>query len=413
MVDSVLNSLITLSLPKEIAGRFRIAPGPLRLKKSWPRAADHLSLEYVSSDGSTIPGQWFENPERYRKVAQQTCRAINGSQARVARLDNRNILLQAKGADRKLPGLAPLLDQPGSSIVAHRPERRAVVKLRFNQESRFAKVVRTNKVAALIENGCRMNGLKNNLFGIPSLLDWNRQTGVTLWSELPGDPLYTLIQNGWTLNNSHNNGGAKVDSSAFATQFTTIFRSAGRALQALHKVPPKQDMQVHGYGSEIKTLRKWVDSIRLFWPALFSNLNARLLGTIKKLEETETAHVLIHRDFYDKQVLVTKNGGIGFLDFDTLSIGEAAVDLANALAHIELRVIQNRFEQEKAELASAAFLTGYDPDRQVRRRLPAYADASRLRLACVYATRPQEGRTVSGLLDRIGEPVMGMSRISN
>ena len=94
------------------------------------------------------------------------------------------------------------------------------------------------------------------------------------------------------------------------------------------------------------------------------------------------------------------------MDFDTLAVGEAALDLANALVHLELRALQGHCLPHLAETAAKALLEGYRPDRQVRRRLQAYADASRLRLVCVYALRPRQ-EPVSALLDRLGQPVIG------
>ncbi|MGH8934431.1 MAG: phosphotransferase [Egibacteraceae bacterium] len=50
--------------------------------------------------------------------------------------------------------------------------------------------------------------------------------------------------------------------------------------------------------------------------------------------------VLVHRDSCDKQVTITDDGQVGPLDFDTLAVGEAALDIGNALAQLELRAMQ-------------------------------------------------------------------------
>ena len=96
----------------------------------------------------------------------------------------------------------------------------------------------------------------------------------------------------------------------------------------------------------------------------------------------------VHRDFHDKQVVVQEHGGIGVLDFDTLSLGEPAVDVANALAHFELRALQGICSMAAARAAASAFLEGYAPDGATAMRLQPYLDATRLRLACLYALRP-------------------------
>ena len=65
-----------------------------------------------------------------------------------------------------------------------------------------------------------------------------------------------------------------------------------------------------------------------------------------------------------------------------------AIDVANLLVHLELRVMQGHCGSEVAVVAGDAFLEAYRPDRDLRGRIDAYAAATRLRLACVYAFRP-------------------------
>jgi len=97
----------------------------------------------------------------------------------------------------------------------------------------------------------------------------------------------------------------------------------------------------------------------------------------------------VHRDLHVKQVLVTADGEVGVLDLDTLAKGDPAVDVANFLAHLELRSLQGHYSPDRAGLAAAAFVDGYRPDRALRARLTAYTAATRVRLACVYAFRPR------------------------
>ncbi len=111
---------------------------------------------------------------------------------------------------------------------------------------------------------------------------------------------------------------------------------------------------------------------------------------------------MIHRDFYDKQVFVDPEGGIGVLDFDTLCVGEPALDVANMLVHLELRSWQGRCSRGPASKAAGAFLDGYDPPPKVQARLGAYRDSTRLRLACLYAYRPRWRHLSADLVRCIG-----------
>ena len=113
---------------------------------------------------------------------------------------------------------------------------------------------------------------------------------------------------------------------------------------------------------------------------------------------------MIHRDFYEKQVVIGSDGQVGILDFDTAAVGEPALDVANIFAHLELRVLQGRCSLRSASHATDALLEGYDSRSKVLARLPAYRDASRLRLACVYAFRPRCRHLVTELVRRLELP---------
>ena len=73
----------------------------------------------------------------------------------------------------------------------------------------------------------------------------------------------------------------------------------------------------------------------------------------------------------------------------TLAAGDPALDVANLLVHLDLRVAQGIMTSVRADQARAAFLRGYAPDEVTTARVPAYAELVRLRLAGLYAFRPR------------------------
>jgi aminoglycoside phosphotransferase (APT) family kinase protein len=111
--------------------------------------------------------------------------------------------------------------------------------------------------------------------------------------------------------------------------------------------------------------------------------------------------VAVHRDLHDKQLLVGDDGAVGLLDFDTLAAGEAALDVANLLVHLELRALQDACAPAVARAAANALLDAYAPGDALRARVRAYAQATRLRLACLYAVRPGPPGLVGELLSRL------------
>src|SRR5699024_9179538 len=99
---------------------------------------------------------------------------------------------------------------------------------------------------------------------------------------------------------------------------------------------------------------------------------------------------LLHRDLHDQQVLISPNQQRpGLLDLDTAAWGEPALDVANVLAHLDLRVRQDLLTQWRAAAAREAFLGALAPDGATRSRVDAYQVAARLRLSAVYALRPR------------------------
>lgn len=123
--------------------------------------------------------------------------------------------------------------------------------------------------------------------------------------------------------------------------------------------------------------------------------------------EPATAVVPLHRDLHDRQLLVDASGSVGLLDLDTLARGEAALDLANLLVHLELRALQGVCLYRAAAEAAGAIVDAYQPGAEVARRLGPYADAARLRLVAVYAFRPRFHTVVPALLSAVGRPLLG------
>ena len=384
MTDSLISTLTSLILKPAHSAGLGLPSGSLQLRRAWPRAADHLGLEYLAVDGQIIPGQWFSDLDRLKHVAQRTTQSNPEAAVTTVTVAGTKIVLQSRGADRRLPGLAPLLAQSGAQLLVHRPERRAVVRLQTSSGLRFAKIVRSDRLSALIATGNAAHELTGKAFVTPKLLEIDEDKGVAIWSALPGSSLYDLVN---------------------SDSFDQAARKAGVALRALHEASPPVDVGLHDAAAEVGVLQRWFDRLAAFTPAWTYTLRAAADNVFAALVSESSPHVLLHRDFYDKQIFIDAQGQVGLLDFDTLTTGEAALDLANALVHFELRALLGRCSPKKAAAACQAMLAGYQPSGAVCRRLKAYADATRLRLACVYTFRPHGLPILTDLLAKIGQPI--------
>ncbi|HET6547571.1 MAG TPA: hypothetical protein VFG79_03870 [Solirubrobacter sp.] len=338
------------------------AAGPLVLSRAWPRDRDHLVCEYADAGAGAVAAQWFADPRRLRAVAER----IDGDVEVVAAA---GVLLQRGGADRRLPALRSLVGAPGAVLVAHRPERRAVVR----RSGTYTKVVRPERAAAVRERLARVAACAAGVFRTPALRAWDEQRGLVVCDALAGCSLHAL--------------GASPEAAAG-------WERAGRALARLHD-GPLDGLPAHTAGAEAALVRA-----RLADAAAFGVLPpvdpARALAPLVGAAGAPLG--LLHRDLHDKQLLHEPGEPIGLLDVDTLAVGERALDLANLLVHLELRVRQGRLPADFARTAAARFVQAYSPDPATCARIGPYATAARLRLAAVYAFRPRWRTLARGLL---------------
>lgn len=369
----VLEQLTEITAPEGLP-----VTGPLRLRRAWPRAGGHVLVEYEDGSGRRIVGQRIADREQFDKVLRATAAT---RPAAVGALPDLKLLLQGYGADRKLNALGALADGPGATLVVHRPERRGVVRL---DEARWAKVVRPERTHRLVRTAASLAAAEH--VSTPQLLQVDVSMGLTLWSHVPGLPLIEVLA-------GHGAG--------------EICRGVGAALRRVHAAPPPPGVDRHGPRGEARTLQTWVERLHMVTPAWAKRLRGHLPAVVADLEAGGDTLVLSHGDLHDRQILVAGDQ-VGLIDADTVALGEAAQDLANLLVHVELRGLQGRCSPDQVARAAAAVVEGYRPDSAVLARVPAYAAATRFRLAAVYRLRPSRPNLCMELLDVVGAPAPGM-----
>lgn len=314
------------------------------VRRSWPRGPEHLLLD-LRRDGAALAGQWFADPSRAAHVAARTgagATALGG------------LVVQPAGADRRLPALRGLVAEPGAQLVVHRPERRAVVR---SADGTWTKLVRPERLGALVAASRPVPGVRT-----AEVLSVDEGRAAVTTAHLPGVALHELLR-----------VGDRVLAAAAA---------AGRLLAALHAAPVPADAPRHDAAAELAVLQRWVGHARAY-----GLLELDVAPVAALLAEAPAGAALLHRDLHDKQLLVDDDGVVGVLDLDLAAVGEPALDLANVLVHLELRALQGA-DADLTAAAGDALLEAYAPSSAVRARLPAYAAATRLRLAAVYAFRP-------------------------
>jgi hypothetical protein len=335
--------------------RFRLDGVELEVTRAWPGRHGDVAFEVRRPDGRTTAARWFPDAADADRARRRT----PGSRALGS-----NAVLHAGGADRRLPGLAPLL-AAGGDLVVHRPERRAVVRTGAG----FRKLVRPERAAALTAAHGRLRRAVGDRASVPRVIA-THEDGVTL-AALPGRSLTDL-------------GQRAVD----ADRMAAAWHRVGEVLATMAATSPA-GLTVHDAVAEAEVTRTAVERAvaggRLDPAALHGPVTATLDALVAGSAPTTA---VAHRDLHDGQVLVAGDR-TGLLDPDTLAAAEPALDLANLLVHLELRVAQGLLRPDHHRRAADALLEGAAPTASTLARVPAHAAAVRLRLAAVYAWRPR------------------------
>lgn len=349
------------------AVRAEVAAAGLDLERAQPRSSTHLLLHLRQRDGALVPGQWIADADEADRVARRTAA---GAPAGAVERPGGHVVVQRRGADRRLPELAPLVAAPGAHLVAHRPERRAVVRVdRGDVPPHFVKVLRGDRAAGA---AATLEHLAGAGLPVPRVRP-GAPPALLVTEALPGATLHDLLPTG-------------------AAVGATDLHAIGALVRRLHDVAPPAGTPRHDARDEADLTRRAVDLAAAYGleavpPAGLDEAVARLAAV-----PAPDRLVLLHRDLHDKQLLRDPaTGSWSLLDLDLLALGDPALDLANMAVHLELRARQGLLDPALVAGWSAALLEGYGADERTRRAVDAHAAVARVRLAAVYAFRPGGG----------------------
>jgi len=339
---------------------------------------------------------------------------------RISCLPELGLILRFSGIDEKLSGMKlinkpflfkPILEQclsdkrekiSGCSIevLRHRLRKRCIFRLRFNAlNEKSGKTTRRSLIGKMYpdrrdrgeEVFTAMQGLWENGFSdrsqdgirIPKPIAHIPEFHLLLMEDVPGDYWLGLEHQGLEQ--------AGVESS---------IKAAGKVLAKMHRSSLKVPKR-HTVEDELKLLREhWIVVASQIHPELSDSLKvafSKVSHTLDKCRSFEPA--LVHRDYYEKQVLV--DGPKSFLiDFDTICLADPAIDLGNFLAHIRLAGLQSPGCAKRLE---EVFIKSYAPQRSgdFMTRVDAYTQSTLLRLSCLYSIWPQWSHLAQPLLDEM------------
>lgn len=352
----------------------------MALRRAWPRSADHLSMEYHAGDVQLVAGHWMRSREALAAFAQASREAAPDGHACIVESPAGPILLQSHGTDRALPALRRFLTSRPSKLISIRPERRAVVQADVNGQPAFVKFFRSARHSReAIAHGSALIDAPV-AFARPSLIQADVDEHWAAWSVVPGQS--------WTsvLNRVATQG---IERTTITEGKADVSFRVGKALRCLHNSPPPRGIRIHTPADERQVLERWLTQSAAFGIDT-RELASRAEEAVRVLEAADWTPTPIHRDFHDRQVLINADSTIGFIDFDTLALGDPALDLGNAIAHLERWTDRSLPEDHGTPSVIGAFLRGYSCEA-AHNRVLAWQSLSRLRTQCIHAFRPVSG----------------------
>ncbi|WP_427005952.1 phosphotransferase [Pseudarthrobacter sp. H2] len=305
------------------------------------------------------------------------------------------------GGDRFLPALAQAA--PLGEVVVHRAHMRAVVKA----GDRYLKIFRPRQSAEAAARHTRMNALLGaEDFLTPEVVSFS--PGCLILASLPGTSLFELGQDLAASDVVFERAWQKWSQGWVRQQSLARAPAYRPALEAL---APRTA------AVELENLQRLVDLWLLHAqdiPAAQAQRNAVRAATVQIAHQLLRAEpdplVWSHGDLHDKQIFAQDPGApLGLLDFDEAGRAEAAADLANLAVHLALRLRQGRLTAGRYRTAHREVIAAAEELRVTPTRFDAYANATRLRLGCLYSFRPRWAALAGEFLNQRAEPLSAAS----
>lgn len=370
---------------------------PWQVRRAWPeKSAGEYSVE-------VIPGPSPAGPRGHAQSfghAQSSGTAAAGVRAGHLRA---GVFSLVPPADPRLPSLPA--EAAKGDVVVHRAHKRAVV----HAGDRYIKVLRAGYARQVAESHAgAARVLAGGLFATPRLLA--SSSDVVVFSGLPGRSFLELGQD----HTSVTDAGYAAMWDAWSRAWVAAERaSRGPGLRTVADGLPE-----HPAEAEVGTLQRWTG----YWLTHSDGAPSAATARAALLAQRDHAISLLlvsrrdppvwaHGDLHDKQLLSAGGSGPpGLVDFDGSCIAEPALDLANLDVHLELRRLQHRLTARRYRIAHRRILAAAEELRVAPERFAAYAAATRVRLACLYAFRPPWGPDAGRYMERAGTTAQERTR---
>lgn len=302
------------------------------------------------------------------------------------------LILRRAGFDTKLPGLRMLYDPAFAaerlgalgldagryrlSLVGHRLGKRAVIRVSRSRQDWYLRLRAVTSTSGE-EAHARHLALWEAVHGtaglsIPHPLGFDPVSGAALYDALPGRP--------------------PVFAGLAGFRNLAALIPALTALQGL-----KIAAAPHNATDELAILAPWAARLREVFPELARKADPILARLRRELPALPpVAPVPCHRDLHEGQILISGAGRmlrVGLLDFDTLRLGDPALDPGNLQAHLILAGLREGRSHAPFVDAIERALPHIAPER-----LALWRRAALLRVAMIHAFSAEPRPVIAALL---------------
>lgn len=316
-------------------------------------------------------------------------RELETGRIRAGSIDaHRHTSVRAFGEDHALPGLMPAAAT--GELLVHRLKRRAVVRS-GNQYRKFIASGKATRVAEAHRSAAA--GLAGTELLVPDVISSDAQS-VTL-TAVPGMSLHDLGKRAGLQHavSAPPEGCAEntCPENAALSRWNSAWELWARSWPQFVGATAELATAPYTVEDEVQTVGRWTE-LAVTFDALGvpeDRLRSVSASVARSLLSGASPAGLAHRDLHDKQLLVDPvECSLGIIDCDTLAAAEPALDLANLSVHLEFRRVQGLLSTEAAALGRQWIREVSDSLHVPDSRFEAYAAATALRLACIYAFRP-------------------------
>lgn len=329
---------------------------------------------HLEAEGGALIAEWLGEAAPARAMAEAERLSLAGQDGALRVETSLGLIARAPGQDAKLPALRLTRDAafaaevlPGLGLrgpfridlVAHRLGKRAVLRIAHAGGTAYARLRAPGATQARL--AAARHAMLWQVLGsdrrlrLPEPLGERADLGLTLYRALPGRaPLFRGLR-----------GFVEVE-------------AISRAILALQGAGI--DAPRHGVEDEIATLAAWHRRLSPLDPQRAARIGALIHALSEALQALPPMPAVpCHRDLHEGQVVI-RAGVAGVMDFDTLRLGDPALDIGNLQAHL----VMAGFRQDRSLAAYTTAMERLFPHLPLA-RIALWRRVALLRLALIHA----------------------------